>query len=82
MPRNKYTLTGTLKTPILYFCDGMTIYYGQKGLNWAKNGRKKIIYIIPYTSIIEQNAKVFSNIFGAEYDDTESEEENIKKLPL
>lgn len=52
--------------------------------NATKNQRKKIIYVIPYTSIIEQNAKVFSKIFGsenvvehhsgAEYDDT------IKKL--
>lgn len=57
--------------------------------NAIKNGRKKIIYVIPYTSIIEQNAKIFSDIFGsenvvehhsgAEYDDTEFEE-NIKKL--
>ena len=29
-------------------------------------GKKRIIYIIPYTSIIEQNAKVFSDIFGPE----------------
>lgn len=57
--------------------------------NAIKNGRKKIIYVIPYTSIIEQNAKIFADIFGseniiehhsgAEYDDTESEE-NLKKL--
>lgn len=58
--------------------------------NAAKNGRKKIIYVIPYTSIIEQNAKIFSDIFGSEnviehrssadYDDTDAEEENIKRL--
>ena len=58
--------------------------------NAIKNGRRRIIYVIPYTSIIEQNAKVFSNILGSgnviehhsgmEYEDTESEEENIKKL--
>ena len=58
--------------------------------NAAKNGQRRIIYVIPYTSIIEQTAKIFSNIFGsenviehhsgAEYDDTESEEENIKRL--
>ena len=58
--------------------------------NAAKKGRRKIIYVIPYTNIIEQTAKIFSNIFGsenviehhsgAEYDDTESEEENIKRL--
>ena len=58
--------------------------------NAVKNGRRRIIYVIPYTSIIEQNAKVFADIFGrenvvehysgVEYDDTESEEENIKRL--
>lgn len=31
-----------------------------------KNNLKRIIYVIPYTSIIEQNAKVFKDIFGAE----------------
>jgi len=31
-----------------------------------QNHLKRIIYVIPYTSIIEQNAKVFSDIFGAE----------------
>jgi CRISPR-associated helicase Cas3/CRISPR-associated endonuclease Cas3-HD len=29
-----------------------------------KYGMKRIIYVIPYTSIIEQNADVFRNIFG------------------
>ena len=29
-------------------------------------GLKRIIYIIPYTSIIEQNAKVFRDLFGEE----------------
>lgn len=29
-----------------------------------KNNLKRIFYIIPYTSIIEQNAKVFRDIFG------------------
>lgn len=58
--------------------------------NAVKNGQRRIIYVIPYTSIIEQNAKVFADIFGSEnivehysgveYDDTESEEENIKRL--
>ncbi len=28
------------------------------------HGMKRIIYVIPYTSIIEQNAKVFKDIFG------------------
>ncbi|MDR2149602.1 MAG: CRISPR-associated endonuclease Cas3'' [Spirochaetaceae bacterium] len=31
-----------------------------------KYGKKRIIYVIPYTSIIEQNAEVFRNIFGAD----------------
>lgn len=31
------------------------------------NGLRRIIYVIPYTSIIEQNAKVFSDIFGRDY---------------
>jgi len=30
----------------------------------AQNGWKRIIYVIPYTSIIEQNAGVFADIFG------------------
>ena len=29
-----------------------------------KYGKKRIIYVIPYTSIIEQNADVFRNVFG------------------
>lgn len=50
-------------------------------------GRKRIIYAIPYTSIIEQNAKVFKDIVGddnvvehhmnEEYDDINNE--NISK---
>ena len=70
---------------------GKTIASMAFALNHAvKNGRRRIIYVIPYTSIIEQNAKVFGDIFGsekvvehyggAEYDDTDSEEENIKRL--
>lgn len=31
-----------------------------------KHNFKRIIYVIPFTSIIEQNAKVFSDIFGKE----------------
>ncbi|MBS0617296.1 MAG: CRISPR-associated helicase Cas3' [Spirochaetes bacterium] len=31
-----------------------------------KHGKERIIYAIPYTSIIEQNADVFKQIFGAE----------------
>jgi CRISPR-associated endonuclease/helicase Cas3 len=30
----------------------------------AQNGWRRIIYVIPYTSIIEQNAGVFADIFG------------------
>jgi CRISPR-associated endonuclease/helicase Cas3 len=51
---------------------------------------RRIIYVIPFTSIIEQNAKVFSNILGDQYilehhsnydfDDTDDEEYNVKKL--
>lgn len=53
------------------------------------NGQKRIIYIIPYTSIIDQTVEVFSRIFGAanvlahhsrvEYDD-EDEMMNAKRL--
>ncbi|MBU0995907.1 MAG: CRISPR-associated helicase Cas3' [Proteobacteria bacterium] len=31
-----------------------------------KHGKDRIIYVIPYTSIIEQTAKILSDIFGAE----------------
>ncbi|MCL1993172.1 MAG: CRISPR-associated endonuclease Cas3'' [Spirochaetes bacterium] len=30
----------------------------------ALHGKRRIIYVMPYTSIIEQNAKVFRDIFG------------------
>ncbi len=30
----------------------------------VKSGKKRIIYVIPYTSIIEQTAKVFQDLFG------------------
>ncbi len=32
----------------------------------AEHGLKRVIYIIPFTTIIEQNAKVFKNIVGEE----------------
>lgn len=32
----------------------------------VRTGKKRVIYVIPYTSIIEQNAKVFRDILGAE----------------
>lgn len=52
--------------------------------NAIKNRRKRIIYVIPYTSIIEQNAKIFSEIFGSEnvieHHSGAEYEDNIKKL--
>ncbi|MDR0852889.1 MAG: CRISPR-associated helicase Cas3' [Clostridiales Family XIII bacterium] len=36
-------------------------------LHAKKHSLRRIIYVIPYTSIIEQNAKVVSNILGSEY---------------
>ncbi|SFW54591.1 CRISPR-associated helicase/endonuclease Cas3 [Selenomonas ruminantium] len=32
----------------------------------VRTGKKRVIYVIPYTSIIEQNAKVFQEILGDE----------------
>jgi CRISPR-associated endonuclease/helicase Cas3 len=29
-----------------------------------KNGLERVIYVIPYTSIVEQNARVFARVFG------------------
>ena len=46
---------------------GKTLTSMQFALERAVRSQKKhIIYVIPYTSIIEQNAKVFKDIFGAE----------------
>lgn len=46
---------------------GKTLTSMQFALKRAVRSQKKhIIYVIPYTSIIEQNAKVFKDIFGAE----------------
>lgn len=46
---------------------GKTLNSAAFALNHAiKNGYKRIIYVIPYTSIIEQNARVFADIFGKE----------------
>ncbi len=44
---------------------GKTISSMAFALNYAvRHNKKRIIYVIPYTSIIEQNAEVFRNIFG------------------
>jgi len=32
----------------------------------AKHGKRRIVYVIPYTSIIEQTAAILADIFGAE----------------
>ena len=52
-----------------------------------ENKKKRIIYVIPYVSIIEQTAKVFEDIFGDvlpvlqhhsnyDFDDDKNEDEN------
>jgi len=46
---------------------GKTLNSAAFALNHAiKNDFKRIIYVIPYTSIIEQNASVFADLFGKE----------------
>lgn len=56
----------------------------------AKKKRKRIIYVIPYTSIIEQNAAVFRDLLGpdsvvehhqnVDYDDVQDTDMNRKRL--
>ena len=56
----------------------------------AKRKRRRIIYVIPYTSIIEQNAAVFRELLGEEnvvehhqnvdYDDVQDMDMNRKRL--
>lgn len=46
---------------------GKTISSLAFALNYAvKHKKKRVIYVIPYTSIIEQNAEIFKNILGRE----------------
>lgn len=58
--------------------------------NAAKNNMERVIYVIPYTSIIEQNAKVFADILGEDnilehhmnidYEDDDDDLDYKKKL--
>jgi CRISPR-associated endonuclease/helicase Cas3 len=43
----------------------------------AQHGMERVIYVIPYTSIIEQNADVFKKIFNVKPGETEQTEANV-----
>ncbi|MCL2528417.1 MAG: CRISPR-associated helicase Cas3' [Defluviitaleaceae bacterium] len=68
----KNCLTAAEKTPGLFTLSaptgsGKTINSLAFALNHAvKNGLRRIIYVIPYNTIIEQNAAVFEDILGIE----------------
>ena len=59
------TSRNTLFTLTVPTGGGKTISSFEFALNYAlQNGMKRIIYVIPYTSIIEQNAEVFAKYVG------------------